>query len=144
MKFRFLENIATADVAFEAYGKNLEELFENCGLALTEVMVDPSTMSNVKCQMSNIKLKSRNLDNLLFDFLSELVFIKDHDSLLFTKIKVKINRSSGIYYLTSDLFGEPIDPKYQHLRVDVKGVTKHIFKTEKEKEGYKATVVLDI
>jgi SHS2 domain-containing protein len=43
-KFKFLENITDADYAFEAYGKNLAELFENCALALTSLMVELSTV----------------------------------------------------------------------------------------------------
>ena len=33
-KFKFLENVAIADIAFEAYGKTLNELFENSSLVL--------------------------------------------------------------------------------------------------------------
>lgn len=151
MKFRFLENIATADVAFEAYGKTMAELFESCGLALMETMVDTKTISKVKTQKSKLQLKSENLENLLYNFLSELVFLKDRDSLLFSKIKIKINLSSNIYHLSSNLWGEPINPSRHHLRADVKAITKHLFKIEKtlpagrqERDLYKATVVLDI
>lgn len=144
MKFRFLEDIATADVAFEAYGKTINELFENCGLAVEETMVDTGTISKSKKQKAKIQIKNQNLENLLYDFLSELVFLKDRDGLLFSKTKVKINLVSNIYHLSSNLSGEPIDPSRHHLRADVKAVTKHLFALEKEKEGYKATVILDI
>jgi SHS2 domain-containing protein len=154
MRFKFLEEIATADVAFEAYGKTIEELFENCGLALMETMVDTKTMSNVPPwadQMSKPKLKSKNLEDLLYNFLSELVFLKDRDGLLFSKIKVKLSTFHGgdsmpdkRLTLEAELWGERIDPRRHHLRADVKAVTKHLFKIEKEKDRYKATVVLDI
>lgn len=144
MRFKFLENIATADVAFEAYGKTLEELFENAGLAVEETMVDTRTVSKSKKQKAKLQLKNQNLEDLLYDFLSELVFLKDRDGLLFSRIEVKINLTSNIYHLSSDLSGEPIDPSHHHLRADVKAVTKHLFALKKEKEGYKATVILDI
>lgn len=149
MRFRFLEDIATADAAFEAYGKTIEELFENCGLALEESMVETKTVTPVR----NWRLEIRNsdLENLLFDFLSELIFLKDRDSLLFSKIKMKISRDSShgrglnkYFSLEATLEGEEIDLSAHHLRADVKAVTKHLFKIEKEKDRYKATVVLDI
>jgi SHS2 domain-containing protein len=37
-KFKFFEH--TADVEFEAYGKTLEEAFENAALAMFSVMTD--------------------------------------------------------------------------------------------------------
>ncbi|TSC54282.1 MAG: archease family protein [Microgenomates group bacterium LiPW_16] len=156
IKFRFLEDIATADVAFEAYGKTPDELFENCGLALEEVMVDTKTLqkSKVKGQKAKLQLKSQKLEDLLYDFLSEMVFLKDRDGLLFSKFEIKIKPltpsrispkdASSAYTLVANLSGEPIDPSHHHLRADVKAVTKHLFALEKEKEGYKATVILDI
>ena len=45
-KFRFLENIATADAAFEAYGKDLNELFESAALALFETMAETKSIIN--------------------------------------------------------------------------------------------------
>ena len=40
--------------------------------------------------------------------------------------------------------GEPIDPVRQRLRVDVKAVTLHRFKLEKNAGGWDAFVILDI
>lgn len=150
MKFRFLEDIATADAAFEAYGKTLEELFENCGLALEEVMVDTTTVNPItnyrfrrNALSRALPITNSNIEDLLFDFLSELVFLKDRDRLLFSKIKVEIKKLRN-WELRVELWGEVIDSSRHHLRADVKAVTKHLFKIEKEKEGYKAVVVLDI
>ena len=36
-KYKFLEDVAIADIAFEAYGKSLNELFENAALASFEL-----------------------------------------------------------------------------------------------------------
>ncbi len=40
MPYKFLEDIATADAAFEALGSTPEELFTEAALATFEVMVD--------------------------------------------------------------------------------------------------------
>lgn len=138
-KFRFLEDIATADVAFEAYGKDLNELFENAALALFETMAE--TKSIINHQSLTISHQNDTIDGLLFDFLNELVFLKDSKGLVFGDFKVKI---SGKYKLKAQVFGEEIDPKRHKLKTDVKAVTLHQFKVAKTKGGYKARVVLDV
>ena len=141
MKYRFLEDIATADIAFEAYGKDLSELFTNCGLALSETMVDIKNVGHtLKWQVENANKK---LEGLLFDFLSELVFLKDKEAVVFSGFNVNITEDGG-YLLKADVFGEKIDHTKHQLKVDIKGVTMHLLKVEKGKEGYKAMVVLDI
>lgn len=143
MTYRFLENIATADIAFEALGKTLEELFENCATALTAVMVDTETIKPIS--NSQFQISNKEIENLLFDFLSELVFIKDLKQLLFSKFEIKINKLDAKgYKLEADLWGEKIDPKKHQLHSDVKAITWHMFQLEKEKDSWKARVVLDI
>ena len=38
MKYKFFNK--TADIKFQAYGKNLEEAFINAALAMTSIMID--------------------------------------------------------------------------------------------------------
>jgi len=141
MRYKFLEDVATADTAFEAYGKDLNELFCNCGLALSETMVDLKNVGHtLKWQVENA---NKTLEKLLFDFLSELVFLKDKDAAVFSGFNINITENEG-YLLSADVFGEKIDPQKHQLKVDVKGVTMHLLKVEKTNEGYKAMVVLDI
>lgn len=138
-KFKFLEDIATADVAFEAYGKKLEELFENAALALFEVMVE--TKSVISHQSLVVSCQNDTVEGLLLDFLDELVFLKDSQNLVLNDFKVGI---SGKYKLKAKVFGEEIDPKKHNLKVDVKAVTMHRFEVIRGKEGWRAQVVLDI
>jgi SHS2 domain-containing protein len=138
-KFKFLENIATADVAFEAYGKDLNELFGNAALALFEAMVETKTVAS--CQLSVVSCQNDTIEGLLFDFLNELIFLKDSKNVVFSDFKVKI---SGKYKLKARVSGEEIDKKKHVLKTDVKAVTMHQFRVEKTKEGYKARVILDV
>jgi len=47
-RFRFLEDIALADIAFEAEGDSVEELFQGCTQALLEIMADPRLLVHRK------------------------------------------------------------------------------------------------
>lgn len=137
--FRFLEEIATADIAFEAYGNNLNELFENAALALFEAMVETKSVANRKAATFN--LESDTIEGLLFDFLDQLVFLKDLKGMVFSDFKVRV---SGKHKLKAKVFGEEIDPQKHELKTDVKAITFHQFKVESTDWGYKSRVVLDV
>ncbi len=139
--FRFLEDIAIADAAFEAYGDTLEELFETCALATFEVMVDTGSVKPLFIR--EIMLENDSVDGLLMDWLSELVFIKDAESLLFSVFNVNI-RKNQVYELKASASGEKIDREKHLLRSDVKAVTYHMFEVVKKDDNWIARVVLDI
>lgn len=143
MPFKFKEDVAIADVAFEATGKNLNELFESCADAVVATMVkDVKTVAAKK--KKTIKLSSDKVEQLLHDFMNELIFLKDSELLLFSKCKVKIREEAGDYKLTAECLGDKINMKKQELLVDVKAATWHMFKVEKTKSGWKAFVILDV
>ena len=140
MTYKFLPDVALADIAFEAESDTLNGLFESCAMALTDIMVDPKTLRAKGTR--EISLKSDDPDRLLYDFLTELIVMKDVDSLLFLEIDVDV-KSSGTE-LSAVLTGEPIDRVRHTLRNDVKAVTMHMFGIRNEGQKWKATVVLDI
>jgi SHS2 domain-containing protein len=142
--FRYLSNIALADIAFVARGDSLPSLFESAARALTEVMVDRRTL--VGRVERRIEVRSPTIDRLLYDFLTELIVIKDVDSLLFKDFQVSIVPGTEPR-LTCETRGEEIDRERHVLRNDVKAVTMHMFgvKRPKGRRGrWEATVVLDI
>ena len=71
-KYKILEDVAIADIAFEIYGKDLNELFENAALAIFE---ETANLKNVdEKENKKIKIKSDKIEDLLYDFLSEILF----------------------------------------------------------------------
>ncbi len=141
MPFKFLEDIATADLAFEARGNSETEVFAEAAMALTSAMVDPVTVKQVR--KMEINLTAKTFQDLLYDFLSEIVAIKDTDGLLFSKYQVKLVKNDK-FKLQASCFGEEINPEIQDLRDDVKAVTKHQFLFEKIGDKFRAQVVLDV
>lgn len=136
-----MEDVAVADVEFEATGKTLEELFVSCAEALENTMADLKSIS-AKTK-KEIKLKSASADLLLYDFLSELVYLKDVEQLLFGKVSVKIKQNKN-YELIAELWGEKINSTKHKLEDDVKAVSMHNYKIEKTKSGFKTQILLDI
>ena len=139
MKYPFLEHMATADVVFEAVGKTLEELFLACALATTESMVDISLVEE-KVE-KRIQLENFDVEKLLFEWLEELVFLKDSDQIVFKNFDISIEKG---FKLNAILKGEANDINKHEPRNDVKAVTMHQFKVEETEEGWKARIILDI
>ena len=143
-KFRFLEKAVTADVAFEAFGKSLKDVFENAALATVETMVDTDTVSPRMQKM--IKLQNKEIGALLIDFLNELIYYKDAEQMFISKfdVDVKQKKENGVWILTAKIAGEPLDYKKHQLRADVKAATWHLFELKQKGKEWTARVVLDI
>ncbi len=140
--YRFLEGLTLADVAFEATGKTLDELFKNAALALFDINVDIKSVK--KKSKKSIKLSAENIEQLMFKFLDELIFLKDKFSVVFSDCKVKVKEQKNNYSLEATLYGDKIDPEKQKLGVDAKAVTMHMFEVKKDGNIYKARIIIDI
>ncbi|MBI2655356.1 archease [Candidatus Woesearchaeota archaeon] len=141
VKYKFLEDIAIADIAYEAYGKDLNELFENAAMAIFELSADIKTVEAK--EKIEFELENEKLDNLLYDFLSEILFLKDSKYMVFRKVKVDLEEGNP-NKLKAVMHGDTINPNKQHLENDIKAVTMHMFELKKDKGGYTARIVLDI
>ena len=140
-KYEFLEDIAIADAAFKAEGDSLEELFEACALATFDVMIDLEKVEPV--EKKHIEIEHEKIDQLLFEFLEEIIFLKDADYMVFSKFEIKIEKNE-LYKLTADIFGEEINLEKHESKSDVKAVTYHMFEVKEEDGKWTAMVILDI
>ena len=143
MPFRFLEEIATADVAFEAWGETREELFISSAAALLGTMT-AAPEQVARRQGLTIRLEHEELDLLLWSFLQELIFYKDARRLLLHADRVRIEGQEGAFRLQAHVSGERIDAGRHRLLVDVKAVTLHRFQVAFKDNIWKALVVLDV
>jgi SHS2 domain-containing protein len=143
MPYHYLEDIGTADIAFEATGRDLAELFNAAADATMNVMIDNLEAIEPR-EARHIELSSDEIDMLLFDFLQELIYFKDTERLLLRVHDARIEQRDGNYLLKAETAGEVLDAARHHQRADVKAVTLHGFSVEKEDDGWKARVLLDI
>ncbi len=137
---QYLEH--TADILFVAEAPNLEQLFQQCGLAAEESMVDIKKVEPIK--KIKIELEAKDIEKLLFDFMNELIFYKDAEQLIFSKFEIKITEKEQKYKLLCTAYGEKINPEKHNPKVDIKAITLHMFKVEQTQNGWKAKVLMDI
>lgn len=140
MPIKFLPDIALADIAYEATANTMKGLFEACAIGLTQVMVDPKTLR--ASEKRTLRVSSKDTDRLLYDFLTELIIVKDVDSMLFKSFRVKLGKDSKS--LVCVAAGEEIDRERHDLRNDAKAVTMHMFGIRRSGGAWRATIVLDI
>jgi SHS2 domain-containing protein len=140
--FRFLEEIALADIAFDAEGESIEEVFRGATQALLESMATPSTVAQTWERM--IERSDVDPSSLLFDWLSEVVYWKDAAGVVFREAPLTLTQEHNVWLLRARLIGAPVDQKTQELHADVKGVTKHLYELKPTAGRWKARVVLDV
>ena len=143
MPYTYLEEIGTADIAFEATGRDLPELFTAAGDATMNVMIDNLDAIEPR-ETRQIELANADIDMLLFDFLQELIYFKDAERLLLRVRDVQIDEKEETCFLQTKAAGERLDAARHHQRADVKAVTLHDFSVKKQDGNWKARVLLDI
>ncbi len=142
-KYEIVPEIATADMCFRAFGKTLEEAFANAGFAMFDIISDAS---RIKPKVTEeIKVESEDLQALLFDFLSELLYLQDTKRLLFSEFEVKIQKpknKTSKYKLAAKARGQVMDGI--ELRNQVKAITYHLMEIKEEKGLWIIQVILDL
>ncbi len=134
MRYELLEH--TADVMMKAHGKDLEECFANAAYALWDQITDVSKVSTA--EEVSLTVSGHDNESLLYNFLSEFLFIRDAKRLLLSEFQVRIEGTS----LQCTARGERFDPKRHAYRHDVKAITYHMLEVNTEEPS--VTVILDI
>ena len=140
--FRFLDDIALADLAFEATGDSLQDVFQAASNAMLEAMANPVTIGTT--WQRTIDRQDTDPSSLLFEWLSDLVYWKDAAGVVFSRSEVRLVQEDGLWKLKARVYGEPVKGSTQELRADVKGVTKHLYRLNHEDARWTARVVLDV
>ncbi|RLE73096.1 MAG: archease [Thermoprotei archaeon] len=140
-KYVFLPH--TADAYFAAYGKTLEEAFENAALAMYEVMTDTSKVA--RDVEIHVEVKGFDEHSLLYNWLEELLFYTDSEQLVFSEFHVEnIEKKDRDYVLKAVAKGEKFDPSKHESRNQVKAVTYSLMEINKKDSFYEVKVVLDL
>jgi len=144
--FIYLDHVA--DIRFIARGETLNTLFENAALATLSVIADIETVTpEIDFE---IELETVSLENLMVDFLSELLFLFDAEETVIGRVNVSkvgtYETESGEkkYFIKAIASGEQIDRARQDFRTEVKAVTYNGIRVDQTEDGYETEVVLDL
>jgi len=129
----------TADVAIKAYGKTLSEAFENAAKGMFDIITNNSEIENIG--QYDIQLQADNLEQLLVDWLSELLFLNSANNIVFGFFKVELDEKNS--KLSAKVFGEKFDISKHKIGTEIKAVTYHMLEVNKKKPIF-VQVLFDI
>ncbi|MEM0020749.1 MAG: archease [Fervidicoccaceae archaeon] len=132
----------TADVIVLAWGKTLERAFECAAEGVTEIMVDRSSL-NEKDE-KRIIVAGFDLENLLYRWIEEILFLFDSQRFLMKRAKIEKLVLDNDFYLEAELKGEIFDPKKHEQRTHVKAVTYSLMSIVKDNDLWKIKFTVDI
>ncbi|MHA1591866.1 MAG: archease [Candidatus Heimdallarchaeaceae archaeon] len=145
MKFMFkyiiLDDEVKSDFAFEVTADTLSELFRGAGIASMVAMVNLDSVKAINEWYFELEAEDEQL--LLYDFLSELIYLKDAETVLFKDFEITIDKNEKLK-LKCKALGSQIDWENDELLTDVKAVTMYEFKIEKKENQWFCHVVLDL
>ncbi len=128
----------TADIGIEAYGKNLEEAFENAAKGMFSIITNGGKIEE-KIEKDIEINREEDDEMLLVDWLSELIYLYDVEKLVFGNFKVKIDGK-----LNAIAYGEKYDRSKHGYGIEIKAVTYHMLEIKRNKKGFVIRVLFDI
>ena len=133
----FEEISHTADVKIRVRAPTLEALFSETFKALMQVMYGTDRSGGI---FKEIRIESSDIESLLADFLSEVLFVSEVESLVFSDVDIRIDGLS----LTAELTGEPFDPIRHSGGSEVKGISYSGLAVTHGAKGYKLDIIFDV
>ena len=116
----------TADIGVKAFGKNLSEAFAHAAKAMFDIITDSSIIES-KGEYQ-IELSADDLEQLLVDFLDELLFLQGVKNLVFGGFNVWVDEKESS--LRATVSGEEFDTNKHKVGVEIKAVTYHMLEVQ--------------
>ncbi len=135
-KFRFLNH--TADLGILVYGEDPKDLFTNAAEAFFSIITDLHRVGETTQRI--VRVESSHLEDLMVQWLAELLYIHDVEGLLFKKFSID-ELDSGV--LKARVRGEPFDESRHVIKTQIKAVTYHQIQVREEKGKWRARVIFD-
>ncbi|MEZ5359157.1 MAG: archease [Candidatus Zixiibacteriota bacterium] len=141
--FQINDKYSSADIGIDVTADSLEELFIAAAEGLTAIAI--SSVAGNESRQTTVRLSADSREQLLVDWLSELIYLFDADGFVSQEFAVKIKAGEGpTVELSAEIRGRGFNPETDTARHDVKAVT--YYKLAIKDDGGKMTchVVFDL
>ena len=129
----------TADIGLRVTAASIDELLIDAGRGLASLLVENPNAVRPLVER-RLRIDGAELDYLLFDWLTELLYVFSTERLILTHFAIR--RDENGFEATAR--GEPMDPKRHHMEHEVKAITYHDLTCHPTANGYEAEVIVDI
>ncbi len=106
----------TADIRLRVRSPSPDSLFAETALAMMKIVYGESRPGEIR---RTIELSAGNTENLLLDFLSEVLFLSEVEFIVFSSATVHIKGNSLKALVTGELF----DPERHRGGTEIKGIS---------------------
>ncbi len=131
----------TADVGILASGENLATVFEFAARGMFAIIFHNSVPKTEPKGEYNIKLQASDLEQLLVDWLNELLYVFTTERIVCSTYQISIDTKSNT--LDAKISGEIVSEEEVLGTCEIKAVTYHMLSLKKTKH-WKAQVLFDI
>ena len=135
--YEFFEH--TADIGLRIRSADLNSLFAEAGKALFSTIID-NLEAVQPIETYRFQVATDRLDDLLHDWLDELLFAFNTKHIAAVEFSVQVRAGE----LEAVVRGEPFVRSRHDVSVEVKAITYHGLRVEREDDGWLAEVILDI
>ncbi|MBN1325508.1 archease [Candidatus Falkowbacteria bacterium] len=139
MQYEYLEH--TADLKIRAYGKSLEEVFSNMGLAMFEAIKDEKLVEKDEAAIQDFEINSIDLPSLIVDYLSQLILFSDESNEIYNNFELGIMQVGNENW---SLKGRATGYKVKGFKMEIKAVTYNELIINEREGNWVAEVVFDI
>lgn len=123
-RFDLIEH--TVDIGLTAFGHNLAEAFSNAAYGLFPIITNLRKVKKVESR--TIELQEKSSEDLLFEWLNELIYLFDTEQMLFKDCNVQEFDGQK---LKAVCLGEVANPARHEIKLGVKAATYHMLKVDK-------------
>ena len=135
--FRLLAH--TADMGIEATGNSRAEVFVAAANGLKEMIFGDTPV--LPRQGTPVSLDSGDVGELLVAWLGEILYLSEIRGLVPAEFVIhEITETS----LCGEVRGEPFDPTRHPVEREVKAITYHQLSVERDGQGWRARVYVDL
>ena len=128
----------SGDVGLRVWGNGPEELFENAAAGMFNLITD--TIKIKETEKKEVALEADNHENLLVQWLNELVFLYDTYGFIGKVFSISLHGNT----LKAIISGGIFDPEINESRLLIKAATYHELSLKKPGPYWEAVVIFDI
>jgi SHS2 domain-containing protein len=140
-RFEFLEH--TADVYVRAFGKTMEEAYENAALSMFETMTDSGKIAQT--QEETLEVEAEDQYALLYNWLEALLVKVETEGMLYSKFQITDwSETAENFKIKAKVWGEKFNSKKHPQKVAVKAVTYHRMVVIRDADRVILEFILDI
>jgi len=136
----------TADIGIKVWGRNIKELFEEAAKGMIAQIYD-HTLVREK-EKRDINLEAESIDELLLQWLKEILFLIESEGLLFCRFQIEKDnfsiRKAKTAQIQASLHGERKDPARHDICIEIKAVTRHGLYVKKNGPWWEGNILFDV